>query len=274
MAPPFLFDFTFDSPKVSLIDEVSEPAVMPVPKHIDENNRCPYPVPSLDEINKLIGGNTYRVNKSQLISDVFECGAIALSNAVDLSQSKSREERYLQLIRGYKKFEQDLIATVFSRIYALLSSVVYSDGRFDDYLGKLFMQNNQGNSNAGQFFTPYHVSKLCSKMTLTENSVRPLIAEDKIITLNDPCCGSGGMVLASMDVLQNDFGVNYARNCFVDCGDIDARCVHMTYLQLSLAGVPAVIKHQDALSRKLWGVWYTPAYLFQYPRFQKYVSLN
>lgn len=82
------------------------------------------------------------------------------------------------------------------------------------------------------------------------------------------------MLLASLDTLQNDYGVNYARNCFIDCGDIDARCVHMSYLQLSLAGVPAIIKHQDALTRKLWSVWYTPAYLFQYLRFRKYENFN
>ena len=136
------------------------------------------------------------------------------------------------------------------------------------------MRNNQANDKAGQFFTPFNVSKMCSKMILTEHSVRPLIQQDKIITLNDPCCGSGGMILAATDTLQNDYGVNYARNCFAHCGDIDIRCVHMTYLQLSLAGVPAVIKHQDALSRKLWSVWYTPAYLFQYLRFCKYENLN
>ena len=271
---PFLFDFTFDKQNVEFIRDSAEQAYTPAPNRSRNGAFCPYPIPTVDEINKLINDNSHRVNKSQIISDTFECGAIAVSNLVDLPQAKAREERYLQIIRNYQKPEQELIATVFSRIYALLSSVVYANGRFDDYLGQLFMRNNQGSSNAGQYFTPYNISKFCSKMTLTENSVRALIEQDKIITLNDPCCGSGGMMLAAMDILQNDFGVNYARNCFVDCGDIDARCVHMTYLQLSLAGVPAVIKHQDALSRKLWGVWYTPAYPFQYPRFQKYVSLN
>lgn len=163
---------------------------------------------------------------------------------------------------------------MFSHIFALLSSVVYDNGRFDDYLGDLFMRNNQGNNKAGQFFTPFNISKLAAKMTLTEQSVRPLIEQGKIITISDPCSGSGGMLLASLDTLRNDYGVNYARNCFIDCGDIDARCVHMSYLQLSLAGVPAIVKHRDALTRKLWSVWYTPAYLFQYLRFMKYENLN
>lgn len=274
MTPSFLFDFTLEKPSVSFIETLSGQATMPVRKSFTPKNLCPYPVPTVDEIDKLINANSYRVGKSQLISDVFECGAIAISNMVDLRQAEKREERYLQIIQKYQKSEQQLIADVFSRIYALLSSVVYDNGRFDDYLGDLFMRNNQGNNKAGQFFTPFNVSKLAAKMILTEQNVRPLIEQDKIITLNDPCSGSGGMLLASLDTLQNDYGVNYARNCFIDCGDIDARCVHMSYLQLSLSGVPAIVKHQDALSRKLWSVWYTPAYLFQYLRFRKYENLN
>ena len=46
------------------------------------------------------------------------------------------------------------------------------------------------------------------------------------------------------------------------------------YLQLSLAGVPAIIKHQNALSRELWSVWKTPAFVFQYHRFHQYENYN
>lgn len=81
-------------------------------------------------------------------------------------------------------------------------------------------------------------------------------------------------MIAALDVLKNDFDINYAMDCFVECSDVDLRCVHMTYLQLSLAGVPAIVKHQDALTRKLYSVWKTPALVFQYMRFKKYISKN
>ena len=53
-------------------------------------------------------------------------------------------------------------------------------------------------------------------------------------------------------------------------GDLDIRCVHMTYLQLALAGVPAIVCHQNTLTNELWSVWKTPAFIFQYHRFCKY----
>ena len=95
-----------------------------------------------------------------------------------------------------------------------------------------------------------------------------------VLTLCDPCCGGGGMMIAALDVLKNDYGINYTQKCFIECSDIDIRCVHMTYLQLSLAGVPAIVKHQNSLTRELWSVWKTPAFIFQYPRFYQYENYN
>ena len=77
------------------------------------------------------------------------------------------------------------------------------------------------------------------------------------------------MLVAALDVLKSR-GVNYARNCYLDAADIDLRCVHMTYLQLSLAGASAIVRHQNTLTQELWSVWYTPAFIMQYPRFCKF----
>jgi type I restriction-modification system DNA methylase subunit len=267
-----MFDFVFDEPPKVIITpppKTVEP-IKPKAETNGKNNLCPYPIPTVNEIIKQIERSAYSVNKSKLISDVFECGAIAISNAVDFNKSAEREERYKQVMKTYKPQERELLADIFGKIFALLSSVVYDNGVFNDYLGDLFMRCEQGEKRAGQFFTPYHVSRCMAEMTITDDKIK----QGEIITINDCCCGGGGMLIAALDVLKNRYGVNYARDCFIDAGDIDERCVHMTYLQLSLAGVPSIIKHQDALTRELWGVWKTPAYVFQYTRFCKYENLN
>ena len=223
--------------------------------------------PQVEEIIRAIDKVNWRIDHGRLIADIFECSALALSNKFDFISYDKREKRYLEIIKNYLPQEQKTISEIAGKIFTLLSSQVF-EGVYKDYLGELFMNCNLGNKKTGQFFTPYDVSKFCAELSLdTEN------LGDKIINLNDPTCGSGGMMIAAIDVL-NRRGVNYTRNCFVDCGDIDIRCVHMAYLQLSLTGTPAIIKHQDALSRQLWDAWRTPAYLLQYPRFCKFETLT
>ena len=270
MTPPFLFDFSgkWDLPLFS--SPLPKPAE---PKSPRLNNICPYPIPQVDDIIKDIENITYRVDKSKFVSDLFACGAFAISNMVDKTQYDTREQQYLKIIRSYQPNEQQKIAEIFGKIYMLLSSVVYDNGRLDDYLGEIFMRCNLGNTSAGQFFTPYHISECMARMMMPEDLLRKTAERNEIFTINDPCCGGGGMLIAALDVMRS-YEINYTRNSFIDCGDIDSRCVHMTYLQLSLAGAPAVVKHQNALSRELWAVWYTPALIFQYPRFYKHINLN
>lgn len=272
MAPFFFFDFTIDKSAMPPVEKIPE-QVFKEPEPITvQNNLCPYPIPKTDDIVKDIEKAAYAVNTSKFVSDLFECGAIAISNAVDLAQKDKREERYLHIIRNYKPDQQRKLAEIFAKVYALLASVVYDDGKFNDNLGEIFMRCNLGNKTAGQFFTPYHISELMARVTIDETLVKEKTADDGILAINDPCCGGGGMIMAALEVLH-DLGVNYARNCFIEANDVDLRCVHMTYLQLALAGVPAIVRHQNTLTRECWSVWYTPAYLFQYLRFRKFDTL-
>jgi len=260
-----IFDIVLDPPKEPITPPPS--VVAPAPTRKEQTKEKPLtPYPKVDDIIKLIDRSSYSVGKSKLISDVFACGALAISNLVDLTQYDEREEQYKQIMAGYKPKERELIAEIFGKIFALLSSVTADNGAFGDYLGELFMKCNQGNKSAGQFFTPYHVSNLMAKATITDVNVK----QNDIISICDPCSGGGGMLMAALDVLKNDYNVNYAYNCFMQASDIDIRCVHMTYLQLSLAGVPAIVCHQNSLTNEIWSVWKTPAFIFQYPRFCKY----
>ena len=151
MAPSFLFDFTNKSPNVTVTDIPQNIPSLSVPPE-EQKNLCPYPIPKLDDIVKDIERSAYQVDKHKFVSDLFECGAIAISNQIDLAQKEKREERYLQIINGYTPDLQRKLAEIFGKLYALLASVVYDNGRFNDNLGELFMKCNLGSKNAGQFF--------------------------------------------------------------------------------------------------------------------------
>ena len=55
--------------------------------------------------------------------------------------------------------------------------------------------------------------------------------------------------------------LNYCFQLFVLATDIDIKCVHMTYLQLSLYGIPAAVTHGNALTLEEWSRWETPVYI-------------
>ena len=265
MSPPFIFDFTLGRSTATYTDVLPERTLrIAEPKHL-----CPYPIPKIEDIAKSIKHASRRTDKHKFFSDLMECGAIAISNLVDLPQREKREERYLQIMKSYPKEDQTSLVDIFTKIFALLSSVVYDDGKFDDYLGKLFMDSDLGNTHTGQFFTPYHTSRFMAEAAFTEELAQEKSNRDEIITINDPCCGGGGMLVAALETLKNH-GINYTRNCYFDAADIDIRCVHMTYLQLSLAGASAIVRHQNSLTRELWSAWYTPSFIMQYTRFCKF----
>lgn len=225
-------------------------------------------LPTVNSILKKIQSASAKINSYELLSAVFECGAIAISNQFDRAQAPEREKRYLQIMQGLDLDTRMLIQDIFGDISVLLMSMINPHVGFNDYLGELYMKSNTSNSKAGQFFTPYNISKLCAQMSISEAVVNEYIEQDKILTLNEPACGSGGMILAAADVLYNQHHFNIARNMLVVCSDIDIRCVHMTYLQLGLAGIPAIVYQQDTLTMKTWERWSTPAYIMQYLRFR------
>lgn len=227
-------------------------------------------IPTINDIIKLLDTGSYKVGRHELLSDVFQCGAIAIANKFDRRQAKKREETYLSIIKKYDKDTQQLITEIFAEISVLLLSQI--DMGFDDYLGELYMLSETSNSKAGQFFTPYSVSKACAEACIDEKTVNEYIEKDKIIKLNEPACGAGGMIIAAIDILYNRYRLNYSRNVFVECSDVDQRCVHMTYLQLSLIGVPAIVYQRDTLTMKTWQKWETPALIIQWLRFRNILN--
>ena len=223
-------------------------------------------IPTVNTILKMIEKGLHKYTAHEFLSDLFECSALAISNRFSFSQE--REDRYLKTIQKYDKPTQKLITEIFAQIFILLSQQIHPLVGFNDYLGELYMRSATSNSKTGQFFTPYCVSKMCAEVTIEEKMVEEYIREDKILTLNEPTCGAGGMILAATDVLYNKYDFNYSRNLLVVCSDIDSRCVHMTYLQLGLAGIPAIIYKQNTLTLETWERWETPAYIMQYSRFK------
>ena len=225
------------------------------------------------EISKILGSIHDRDHYS-VVRDFFELSAISIRNVVDYGKEhKSLEKRYMDVAKYYSKPQLEEFSRALGLLAGEIGKAVQGIAPFSDWAGEIYMDSGTSNGRAGQFFTPYHVSHLMAECTLERDEVLGRIGKDPddVITIYEPTCGAGGLIVASIDVLKG-YGVNYAWNAFVDCGDIDPRCVHVTYTTLSLLGVPAVVRLGDALTMEYREAWFTPAYLMAWPHFKSRIG--
>lgn len=173
-----------------------------------------------------------------IFTDWVKCSALSICNACQISHNEawqSREQLYLDTAKRYAKEELNRFAYMLARLTDAL------ENKMEDVLGRVYMEGNMGSRAAGQFFTPYHLSQLCAKISC------PQPDEDGIYRIAEPSCGGGGMIIAAAEALR-DSGVDYRRRMEVVAQDLDWAGVYMTYLQLSLLGIRALCVQGNTLS--------------------------
>lgn len=151
---------------------------------------------------------------------------------------QEREKSYKDLMSRYELEERCKLRDMFHLLAQAL------DEEIGDVLGEIYMEAGMGSKYTGQFFTPFHLSELCARMNLTETIEN---YSGEVITLNEPSCGGGGMIIAAVKVLL-DAGINPQECLRVVAQDLDWKGVYMCYLQLSLLGIRAVVVQGDTLS--------------------------
>lgn len=194
----------------------------------------------------------------EVFSDFVVMSACSFSNAVDKKHYDEREKQYLNIAGKYTKEEINIFPQMLAYLIKAFSAFD-SENRVKDVLGWLFEKLELHNKCRGQFFTPEHICEFMSKIIFDKGD--KTIEERGFITVNEPCCGSGRMVLSFADVMR-DKGYSHQKNLFVVAQDIDFNCVCMTYIQLALYGIPAIVIHGNALAYTGDSYWYTPAYFY------------
>jgi hypothetical protein len=197
-----------------------------------------------------------RHDPHQVFFDFCEMAACTISNSVDPHQYAVREDRYLAIIRKYTVLEDRL---VFPAMLAELTLALERTER--DVLGPISFSLGMTNYRKGQFWTPWEVSYMMAKITLSDG-VDAVIQDEGFFTLCEPACGPGGMVLAFAQAFK-EAGYNFQQQMHVHAIDIDPWCVHMSYLQLGLMGIPAVVIRGNALTDDFKEHWYTPFHVLR-----------
>jgi hypothetical protein len=194
--------------------------------------------------------HTYRI-----FSDWLKCAAICChqepyhQNLCPIDSEFERlEAQYMATIKGYSRAELDIFTELFSITYLALQD------RKHDFLGQTYMQLELGNSHAGQYFSPYEVSLLMAKMTISNTD--SIIQEKGFLSVQEPACGAGGMLIAVAQVLEErGHGV---QTMFFDATDIAEDAANMCYVQCAMLGMFGVVHYGNSLSREFWDHRITP----------------
>ena len=211
------------------------------------------------EIIKKIQSISGRYSPYNIFSDWIECSALAIQNACTMPHTdlwEAREKEYLDVMNRYNRDERFALRELFFLLVDALEE------EMTDVLGEVYMAADLGSKSTGQFFTPFHLSELCAKMALPHWEKE--YSEHGTISLNEPSCGGGGMIIAAAKVMR-DAGINPQRALNVVAQDLDWKGVYMTYLQLSLLGIRAKVVQGDTLADP-YRAGYPPERILRTPR--------
>jgi hypothetical protein len=203
---------------------------------------------------KLMREAAHNRNLYDVFRDFCEAAAISISNAVDIAQREAREARWEQIKAAYSPEDWALFPKMLACVVGEFERV-----DFADVLGSTFMELELANKDAGQFFTPYTLCKVMARVTVDE-SLKARVAEKGYVTANDPATGGGATLIAFAEAMK-EAGLNHQTQLHVTAKDLDPRAVHMTYIQLSLLHIPAVVICGDTLRMTETSRWYTPAHI-------------
>lgn len=196
-----------------------------------------------------------KLSPSEGLNTVFttflEITATSIAAQLDPANAAEREKRYQEIASKMKPETLSSYARMFALLY--LATREYEDDPCD-ILGDIYHELRLNNEWNGQFFTP---DNICRMMAQIINPVDEFIDKEKTVTINEPACGSGTMIIGAIWAMQRQ-NFDYQHKAFFVAQDIDIRCVWMAYIQLSLYRIPAVVIHGNTLTMEEWSRWYTP----------------
>lgn len=206
---------------------------------------------------------TRRHNFAEVWADFVELGAICMHQSAYFNPNwmpaeledkalpiddvfRSLEERYLSFVPKYGKEGM----TLMSCLYACTEYAVKTHRI--DFLGPLYEELDLSGSgqrgSRGEFFTPSSITQLMAQLTLS--NVEKIVENKGYVTLQEPCVGAGGMVIAVANQLDT-LGYDPRQMLLVDAIDVNKTFFNIAYLQLSAMDIPARIWWGNMLSLKM-----------------------
>lgn len=198
-----------------------------------------------------------RIDRQSVLRDFLAFCACTLSNRTDLVHLDTRTQQLNDLAKKYTTQEMETFMTAFRQLTAQIAENVQR-GSYIDVLGPVFGQLHTKEGPLKQDFSPPSIGSIVSQISLQD-----IMPSDKgYATCMEPTCGSGILCLQSAQTFA-DRGYDPCEQLVFQASDLDSQCVHMTYIQLSLYCVPAVVIRGDVITLEEYDRWYTPLYIWR-----------
>jgi hypothetical protein len=219
-------------------------------------------VPALqpvEQLGRVLKSFDRRHRIDAVFFDWLEMAACAVSNAVDRAQYDEREAAYLAIVAKYDRHEIEMMCEMTAHLKLAL---MRDDAPLHTLMARLELGSKAMQNRLGQFYTPYEVSLLMARMTLAPiEKLREQIARRGFVTMMEPACGAGGMVLAFAAAFA-EAGFDPTTQLHVAAVDIDRSAVHMTFLSAALRGLAAAVFETNSLSNgPVRSHWLTPRHV-------------
>lgn len=201
-------------------------------------------------------------NKYNILFDFLKMTSISMENV--FLKSKKLEDEFALTRKTYSESEIKKI----ERMFGLLVLMFETQGEIKDILGNIYEIEHLNENKLGQFFTPFYVAKAMARISLpNKNEINDIIQNNGYISCADPTCGAGVLILATANVLKEE-GINFQRDLLAVACDISPICAYMTYIQLSILGIPAIVNCGNALTNEVFFTMKTPFYYLNYYKFR------
>lgn len=212
----------------------------------------------------ILDGCRHQYNLAHYFRDMIDTCVIALRNNVEPRdvEWQKREQQYEAIKSKYT--EEDM-----KNFQIFLAEIVLLSGEeMGDHLGAIYQYLELNSKGLKQNFTPYSLSLMMARMTFNLDQFKEEIRTKGYVTVSDPACGAGSLLIATAQVLKEN-GFDPSVHMRATATDIDLLCVHMCYLQMRLFSIPAAVIHGDTLRLAEYDALMTPQYILQYENQRK-----
>lgn len=178
---------------------------------------------------------------SRGVSEVFRSFATLAACAV---AAGTREPEYLEEAKRWTPDELTGFSQAFGELVAEMDTAPFAD-----LLGPAYMDTlgTKGQKYGGEFHTPGPVCELMARVTLAASP----LPESGPITVCEPACGSGAMILALAGALPR----GDVRRLRVTAIDINRTVCDLAFVNTTLWGIPCRVYHGNALSLEFHAAW-------------------